>query len=204
MLAAAVVALGAAAALSVYAGLAGSSSTDTQSSGGRAFPSASRCRSDQLRLTAPKMWGAAAGSLIDDLTLTNASHASCSVAGWPAVRVLDRRGRPIPAAIQRWFYKQRAPAPFRVVRLRPGASATFPVVGQDWNHAADRACPDARTVRVEPPNGGGWLSIARKIPACGRWDVGPLVPGRQAPWPSFALSEFHAANAEPSPAWDRP
>jgi uncharacterized protein DUF4232 len=188
------VGLAAAAAMGVYGGLAGSSSTSTRSRqrGPAALSSLPHCRSDQLRLTAPRMWGAAAGSLIEGFTLTNASRRTCAVSGWPDVRRLGRSGRPIPVTLERWVYEQHGPAPFRVVRLRPGRAASFPVFGEDWNHAVDRACPNARTVRVEPPGGRGWLSVALKIPACAGWNVGPLVPGRQAPWPTFALSEFYA------------
>jgi len=189
-----VVGLAAAAAVGVYDGLAGSGSTNVGSRqrGPAALSPLPRCRSDQLRLTAPKMWGAAAGSLIEDFTLTNSSQTTCALSGWPAVQRLGRSGRPIPVALNRWVYEQHGPAPFRVVRLRPGRAATFPVFGEDWNHAVDRACPNARTVRVEPPGGGGWLSVGLKIPACSGWSVGPLVPGRRAPWPTFALSEFYA------------
>jgi hypothetical protein len=114
------------------------------------------------------------------------------------VRRFDASGRPIPVRLSRWVYSQGGPAPFRAVRLRPGSAATFPVFGEDWNHRLDRACPNAETVRVESPGGGGWLSASLRtaLPACRQWDVGPLVPGREAPWPSFALSQFHAASRQ--------
>ena len=193
LIGAGLIAVAAASALAIGAGLQVNNPTNTRSRTGRpasasALPS---CRSDQLRLTAPKGWGAAAGSLIAGFTLTNTSGSSCAVAGWPAVQRLSRAGQPIPVTVQRWVYTQRGPAPYRVVRLRPGGAATFPVTGQDWNHAVDRACPNAGAVRVEPTGGGGWLSVALKIPACRRWNVGPFVRGRQAPWPTFALSDFN-------------
>lgn len=201
--AAATLAVSTAAALAVYSSLAGNASTIDRSRSGSPAPlsSVSRCRSAQLRLTAPKMWGAAAGSLIEGFTLINTSQTTCFVAGWPAVRPLDRAGHPIATAVRRWVYAERGRAPFRRVDLRSGAAAGFPVVGADWNHAADRACPTARTVRVAPPGGGGWLSVALKLPACGSWNVGPLVAGRQAPWPSFALSEFYAVNGMTYSGW---
>jgi hypothetical protein len=138
------------------------------------------------------MWGAAAGSLIEPLTLTNTSGTTCAMAGWLSVRRFDRAGQVIPVRLSRWVYRESGPAPFRVVRLRPGGAATFPVFGQDWNHAADRACRNARRIQVRPGGGGGWLSVTRTIPACQGWDVGPLVPGQVAPWPTFALSQFYS------------
>jgi hypothetical protein len=202
MAAAATIAVSAAVALSVYSTLTGNASTSRRGqAGGTALGSFPRCRSDQLRLTAPKMWGAAAGSLIEQFTLTNDSRTTCFVSGWPVVRPLDRAGHPIPTELQRWVYAERGHAPFRRVGLHPGAAATFPVVGEDWNHVADRACPNARAVQVAPPGGGGWLSAALKIPVCERWMIGPLVPGRQAPWPSYALSEFYAENGNTYSGW---
>lgn len=153
-----------------------------------------RCQSAQLRLSAPKMWGAAAGSLIEQFTLTNRSSETCSVAGWPALRRFDSAGQTIPIRIGREVYEQSGSAPFRIVRLGPGARATFPVVAADWNHEFDRGCRTARSVQVEPRGGGGWLSVSfdkPPLPACRRWYVGPLVPGRLANWPSIALGQFY-------------
>lgn len=200
LLALAVIAAVAALGLAVYSAFAGGHPASKQGHGGRiAVASLTRCRSNQLRLSAPKTWGAAAGSLIEQFTFTNVSGTGCTVAGWPAVRRFTAAGQPIPASFQRWVYAQRGPRPFRVVPLRPGRAATFPIVGEDWNHAADRACREAGKVQVEPRGGGGWLSVALNIPACRRWDVGPLVPGRSADWPTFALSQFVSL-----PTADRP
>ena len=154
-----------------------------------------RCTSGQLRISAPKGWGVAAGSLIEDLTLTNTSGVSCSVAGWPTVRRLDRAGHLIPVALSRWVYQETGAAPFRVLRLQPRDAATFPIFGQDWNHAVDRACPNARVIQIRLGVRGGWLSVERSIPACQAWDLGPLVRGRLAPWPTFALSQFRRSTA---------
>jgi uncharacterized protein DUF4232 len=191
--AAAVVAVAAAGALAIHGVLAGRSSIAFRSRSDQraSLASPARCRSAQLRLSAPKTWNAAAGSLIEQFTLTNVSRTSCTVAGWPAVRRLDHAGRAIPVNLERWVYRERGRAPFGVVRLRPRGLATFPVVGSDWDHAADRPCPSASTVRAELPASSAWLAVPLKIPACRRWLVGPLVPGRLAQWPTFALSRFY-------------
>jgi Domain of unknown function (DUF4232) len=88
LIGAAGLAVAAAIGLGVYALSVSRSPQTRQGAEGGAFASSSlpRCQSGQLRLSAPKMWGAAAGSLIEDLTLTNTSGTTCSVAGWPTVR----------------------------------------------------------------------------------------------------------------------
>lgn len=201
LIGAAGLAVAAAIGLGVYALSASSGPQTRQGQEGGTFAGSSlpRCQSGQLRLSAPKMWGAAAGSLIEDLTLTNSSGTTCSVEGWPTVRRFNGAGQVIPVQLGRWVYTLSGPAPFRVVSLPPGSAATFPIFGQDWNHAADRACPNARRIQVRP-GGGGWLSVARKIPACQAWDVGPLVPGHVAPWPTFALSQFRPRSTTPAKA----
>lgn len=191
-LAAAVVLVATAAAFAGYAVARGGSPAGAR---GGAEPVAAsrlpRCRSGQLGLSVPPTWGAAAGSLYEPATLTNTSGTSCTVAGWPAVRRLDRAGRAIPVDVQRWVYVERGPAPFRTVRLAPGGAATFQIFGQDWNHAVDRACRQAQRLQVEPRGGGGWLFVPVDLPACRRWDVGPLVPGRIANPPTLALRLFY-------------
>jgi hypothetical protein len=193
LLLAAGVAVAAALALVAYAGLTGGgSATGRGDGGGVAVASLARCRTNQLRIRAPKVPGAAAGTLYEPLTLVNTSASSCVVGGWPAVRRFDRAGARIPFEPTRMVYKARGPAPFRMVPLRPGAAATFEVSGSDWNHATDRPCVNARRIAVEPTGGDAWLSIRRDVPACGRsWSIGPLVPGRVADPPANALSDFY-------------
>jgi hypothetical protein len=186
----AVVAAGALAASSALDG-GGGSAPARNGARGTAVTSLPRCRSDQLRLTAPQLYGAAAGTAYEDLTLVNRSTSGCIVGGWPAVRRFDRAGKPIPVRLERWVYKERGPAPYRMVRLRPGAAATANLSGGDLNRGANRFCPDARTIEVRPSGGGAWLSMRRTFPACAAWSLGPFVPGRVSDPPNFALSQFY-------------
>jgi hypothetical protein len=195
LLAAAGVAIVAAGALAVSSALGGGGGSAQQRGDGSrvAVASLARCRSDQLRLIAPRIPGAAAGTMYEPLTLVNTSASGCAVGGWPALRRFDRTGAPIPLRVQRWVYKLRGPAPFRMVALRSRGAATFDVFGSDWNHASNRPCPNVRSLEVEPSGGGAWLSAARlDVPACGRgWSVGPLLPGRRVNPPTYALSMFY-------------
>jgi hypothetical protein len=192
----AVVATGALAASSALGG-GGGSVKQRDGAGRTAVTTLARCRSDQLRLTAPKQYGAAAGTAYEDLTLVNTSGSSCVVGGWPEVRRFDRAGTAIPVRLQRWVYKQRRPAPYREVPLRPGEAATADLSGGDINRSGNGFCPNARTIEVRPSGAGGaWLSMRRTFPACLGWTLGPFVPGRVADPPNFALSQFYVP---PSP-----
>ena len=153
-----------------------------------AFP---RCRVDQLRLTAPKTWDVGAGSLLEPLTLTNVSHATCSVAGWPTVRLLDADGRAVHARSFRYTYSNRVKVPFRVVPVRPGRAASFNYFAAGWNPVANRACTNARQVRVRLPAQHQWLSVLLKIPACETLYVDPLIAGRtDARWGGVGIQHF--------------
>lgn len=193
----AVVAAGALAASSALGG-GGGSVSERHGFGRTAVTSLPRCRSEQLRLVAPRIPGAAAGTIYEPLTLVNTSASSCAVGGWPALRRFDPAGRQIPLRTSRWVYEQRGSAPYSMVALRPRAAATFDVFGSDWNHASNRPCPNARRVEVEPSGGGAWLSAGSlDVPACGQgWSVGPLLPGRRVNPPTNALSLFYVP---PSP-----
>jgi hypothetical protein len=199
LIAAVTVVFVAGAALGMYAGL---HSRATANAGGVGGPAAGgslpRCDSAQLRLTVPP-WGAAAGSLYEPATLTNTSGSSCAVAGWPAVRRFNAAGQRIPVRIERWVYRLRGAAAYSVVNLAPGRAATFEIFGSDWNHRRDRACRTTQRIQVMPRGGGGWLSatasppdVGHGIPACRYWLLGPLVPGRVANPPAYALSIFYS------------
>ena len=165
-----------------------------------AVVAAPTCRSAQLRISG-QPWGAAAGTMYEPVTLTNASGSACSVAGWPAVRRLGADGREIPVRLERWVYRLRGAAPYFVLRLAPGRAATFEIFGEDWNHRLDQPCREALTIQVMTRGRGRWLSLparpadrGRGIPACRSWLLGPLVPGKVANPPVAAYSLWRRAH----------
>ena len=149
------------------------------------------CRADQLRLSAPSAWDVASGSLLEPMTLTRVSGSGCSLAGWPAVRRLDRAGRIIPARTFRYTYDATDSVPFHTVSLSSGRAASFNFFAPDWNHVADRPCATARKLEIRLPGGHSWLAIASKIPACSVLYVDPLVPGRtDGRWGTVGSQQF--------------
>lgn len=178
------------AAFAAY-GVAGTGTKRTSSGSNSSAAALPRCRTEQLRLSAPSVWGAAAGSLLEPMTLANVSGSDCSLAGWPTVRRLDRAGGVVPARTFLYTYDATAPVPFRSVALRSGRAASFNFFSPDWDHAANRPCVTARTLEVKPPGDRRWLGVAVRIPACSALYVDPLVPGRtDVRWGTVGVQHF--------------
>jgi hypothetical protein len=156
-----------------------------------AVASLPRCRVDQVRVTAPPNWNSAAGSLLEPFTLRNVSSATCSVAGWPAVRLIGAAGRVVPTRSFRYVYSERDKVPFQAVTVRPGSEASFNYFASDWNHLADHACPNARNVDIRLPGARSWISLNLSIPACGAVFVDPFVAGAtDGRWGAIAIQHF--------------
>jgi hypothetical protein len=147
------------------------------------------CRGPQLAASFSVVRGSAgAGNVVYALRLRNRSRAGCFVSGLARLRLLSKRGRPLPTRVVAAHPGQTTAV--RVV-LRPGgwasASARFspdvPGVGEP---AAGRRCePVAYRVRVTPPPGAG-ATVAAVVPptsVCehGQLQLSVLVRGRRPP-----------------------
>jgi hypothetical protein len=125
------------------------------------------CTGSMLTGTFSTIYGSAgAGSVSYALRLKNSSKQTCFVSGLAGLRLLDRKGRPLPTHVVPAF--RPGLTAVRVV-LRPGARA----------HATARFSPDvpgpgegviglcervSYKVRVTPPPGGGILVAPVKPP----------------------------------------
>jgi hypothetical protein len=111
-------------------------------------------------------------------TFTNASRQECRLSGWPSLKLEGKSRRAVPVASRR-VIQRTPPAPaFTTVMLEPRGAASFDVYGADWDHAADRACPETTAVLVGPPGAISALSAAVRMPNCGVFYVAPLIAGR--------------------------
>jgi hypothetical protein len=178
LLAAAVVAVGGA--------IAGTFALDS-SNQPRPLVGAPTCRSTQLQL-AGERGGVAAGTVMRDFTLTNLSGQSCTLRGWPVVRLVLRNGRTISPRLRlAHYYSSGVPnhalSP-RTIGLRSGATASFIVFDQDWNYKTNQGCALVRTMLVTPPGGHAPLSVPKGLGTyCSPLDIGPIVPGQLAKFP---------------------
>jgi len=131
---------------------------------------------------------AGAGQISYNLRLRNRSARDCFVSGLATLRLLGRRGAPLPTRVT-----PSHPGALTAVRvvLRPGgyaaATARFsPDVPGIGEPAARRLCePKAYRVRVlVPPSGTALVvPVSRPTPVCehGRIALSTLVSGRNGP-----------------------
>jgi hypothetical protein len=52
------------------------------------------------------------------------------------------------------------------------------VYGSDWDHAANRACPETTVVSFAPPGERAKLFVRVKMPNCRLHYIAPVIPGR--------------------------
>jgi hypothetical protein len=109
---------------------------------------------------------AGTGNIVYALRIRNRSTRPCFVSGLPQLRLLDRKGRPLPTNVRPAFRGRPA---VRVV-LRPGARARAtarfsPDVPGPGEPVGQTVCePLAYELRVVPRPGGGALVVPIRPP----------------------------------------
>jgi hypothetical protein len=143
-----------------------------------------RCRSDQLHLSS-SFYNAAAGSVTTAFTFTNVSVSSCTLRGWPGLRLVLPGGRVVvPHARQVRLTAESMPLRVFTVRLRPRGAASFDVTGINQvgrRGPLDRRCSaGARAVYVTPPGAQSPLRVTQALTYCGAGSLSvyPVAPGR--------------------------
>ncbi|MDA8067055.1 MAG: DUF4232 domain-containing protein [Actinomycetota bacterium] len=116
------------------------------------------CGTSQLRLSLVRILGAA-GHRSWDLALRNAGGAACTLRGYPTVRLLDRRGRPLRVAVAR--RRSRVVT----VTLAPGQRAFFTLTYVDGGPCIPHFFI-AYGLSVTPPRNGRWLLLQRHSTVC--------------------------------------
>lgn len=108
-------------------------------------PPVPACRDGQLSATAGRQ-GAGLGSYYDDIVFRNVSAATCSLFGYPGVKLADANGRPVKTDLQ------RGPATPHLVVLAPGQAASTTISGADSgpNGGATPCRPSAGVLVIAP------------------------------------------------------
>jgi hypothetical protein len=132
-----------------------------------------RCERRQLHLATPRTNGAA-GTIHLIFTFRNRSATTCTMFGYPGMRLLNKHHRAMPTTVI------REPATEQSVLVAPGGRASFAASYSDVPTGSQR-CPAATYAAVWPPNDFRTLTVAFPFPAqvCGGgMHVWPVVPGR--------------------------
>ncbi|MFI6329388.1 DUF4232 domain-containing protein [Micromonospora chersina] len=120
------------------------------------------CRTADLSLASAGSSGHA-GSATAYLALANRSGGRCTLAGFPAIRLVDAAGRALPVRVRHHL------AAHRVV-LAPGGTAWTAVTVSHVPRADDEGAPcdpPAAALRLTPPGGAGYLAAEGAWRACG-------------------------------------
>lgn len=160
--------------------------TTPQPAPGGVLPASTPCRAAQLRLNS-ETGDAGAGNRVNVFGVTNAGTAPCSVAGYPAVSLLDAQGRALTA-----IRSDQNPQTATPVNIPVGGKAFFDIA---WNVVpnegnGERVCPSAARVRVLIPGDPAALAIPLAFTPCGgRIRVNPFRAGVEpGPAPAVAAS----------------
>jgi hypothetical protein len=130
---------------------ASSTTSGPTSSGSAGVAGSARCHAAGLTVAEADN-GAAAGSLSARITFTNISGATCTLAGYPGMQLLDAQGNALPTTVHRGAASSVPPVAERTVTLAPGATASFIAGWADATGYSGDTCPTSTKVEVTAPN----------------------------------------------------
>ena len=162
--------------------------TTPQPAPGGVLPASTPCRAAQLRLNSETA-DAGMGGRTNVFGVANAGTTPCSVAGYPAVSLLDAQGRALTA-----IRSDQNPNTATPVNIPAGGKAFFDIhwTVVPFEGGGERVCPSAARVRVLIPGDTAALAIPLAFQPCGgRIRVNPFRPGVE---PGAAPAPAAAAN----------
>ncbi len=138
-----------------------------------------RCLSNQLQGARGPGGGAAAGHIVANYVLRNASATTCALDGYPGLQMLDAQGHPLPTVVDRGAAMGLAAVPPRLVTLPPGGSASFSLAYEDVPSGGETTCPTSAQLEITPPNDFDHLVVGASLSPCrgGAITVSPVVAG---------------------------
>ncbi len=149
--------------LPVPGGLVPSQPGPNQAAPGGVLPASTPCRAANLRLNS-EAGDAGAGGRTNVFGVTNIGTAPCSVAGYPAVSLLDAQGRGLTA-----IRSDQNPNTATPVNIPAGGKAFFDIhwTVVPFEGGGERVCPSAARVRVLIPGDPAALAIPLAFQPCG-------------------------------------
>jgi hypothetical protein len=107
--------------------------------------------------------GAAAGSAIDAIGLTNAGSTTCTLDGFPGLALSGAQGQAIPATVGEGPVGGVAgPTP---ITLAAGSTASFFVQFSAGTGIPGASCQDA-TIGITPPGSSGQVRLGTTLNVC--------------------------------------
>ena len=175
-------------ALAVAAGGAAAATVALRSSDSppRTAVAAEPCRISQMDLV-PGRGGVAAGTYMRDFALVNASYTSCTLHGWPNLRLLLGNGRIVSPRVQRDHYGTDKVLPARTIRVNSGGAASFRVAASDGTGTGMQTCRAVKALLISLPGAGGSVAVPHGASYCAPYTLFevPLVAGRVDHHPGY-------------------
>lgn len=136
------------------------------------------CRITQLNVV-PGPQGAAAGTASRAFALVNASEASCTLRGWPRLRLRLGNGSMVSPRVEHDHFQTNKVLPVRTVKLAPGGLASFRVMESDGTGTWG-SCRAVTALVISLPGAGGRVDISKGAFYCAPYILSelPLVAGR--------------------------
>jgi uncharacterized protein DUF4232 len=138
------------------------------------------CNASQLRLALRSGGVGNLGTAAYAVTLRNTSNATCTLSGWPKLRLVMSGGARVtrrPHDLIAFAYSVKHPPPAPRIRLGPGGSAQWYFQAADGT-GLHHACRTAEKLLVVPPAEHQSLALAVRVPFCGPHYFWELPIGR--------------------------
>jgi hypothetical protein len=136
------------------------------------------CRITQLNVV-PGKEGVAAGTASRAFSLVNASETSCTLHGWPNLRLLLGNGRMVSPRVERDHYGSGTALTVRTIKLAPAATASFRIAESDGTGTGVQTCRAIRALLISLPGAGGRVDVSKGVVYCAPYllEETPLVAG---------------------------
>jgi hypothetical protein len=165
-------------ALVVVAGGIAAATLSLRGSERQLVPTSGPCRITQLNVV-PGRQGVAAGTASRAFSLVNASEASCTLRGWPNLRLLLGNGGMVTPRIEHGHYGIATALPARTIDLAPGSRASFRIAESDGTGTGIETCRAVEALVISLPGAGGRVNVSKAVFYCAPYNLSetPLTAG---------------------------
>lgn len=121
------------------------------------------------------------------VVLTNISRATCTLKGYPTLRMLGGTGDPLPTQLRHGRSPAFPALPRRLLTLHPGERASFEAEWANGRGSGGVSCPTASAVQITPPGDRAPITISWQLQpygshtsqtaGCGEIHLSPVYPG---------------------------
>lgn len=155
--------------------------------------SAQACASSQLTVELGPS-GVAMGHVGSVVSFKNISNATCTLDGYPGLKMLDGAGHPIPTEVTDGTSYTVPSIPEQIVTLVPDAVASFELGFSDSTGYGTASCSTSAKVEITPPSSDRPITVSWHIQPYGGSTIQQLHCGEVIVSPVYAGGgQFHSS-----------